>query len=168
MRKQHSILLFLIFILASCQNTKSKRLSPEPDNNHIALVKKMLKEGDNKNPSYLEDICHPNYKYYLPSNNDPLSLEEHRSFWESVNLAFPDLTHHVQDIFGVDEMVVARVTVTGTHQGEFSGIKSTGKKVEVSQIFICRFENNKLIELREEVDLLGLYKQLGMELQFKE
>ena len=58
MRKHLSILLFLIFILASCQNTKSERLSAEPDakteteNNHIALVKKMLKEGDNKNPSY--------------------------------------------------------------------------------------------------------------------
>jgi len=104
----------------------------------------------------------------LPSNNAPLSLEEHKQFWESVNRSFPDLTHAVQEVFAVDDKVVVRAIVSGTHQEEFAGIAATGATVKISQILICRIENGKLMEIREEVDLLGLYNQLGMELQPKQ
>ena len=39
---------------------------------------------------------------------------------------------------------------------EFAGIPPTNKTVEISQIFICRIKDNKIIEFREEADLLGL------------
>ena len=158
----------------SCQDNKLQNVledlevKMEVEKNNIALIKRLLIEGDNKNPSYLDEICDPNYKYYLPSNNIPLNQEEHKQFWETVNIAFPDLSHTVQDIFAVDDKVVARLIVSGTHQDKFANISPTGKYVETSQIFICRFKNGKLIEFREEVDMLGLYQQLGMELKLKQ
>jgi limonene-1,2-epoxide hydrolase len=33
---------------------------------------------------------------------------------------------------------------------------------------IIRIENGKIVEMREEFDVLGLYQQLGMELKPKE
>lgn len=174
MKKIISILPIVILVLLSCQNNKTETNSGnyeakmETETNNIALVKKLLLEGDNKNPSILDEIANPEYKYYLPSNNAPLSKEEHKQFWESVNRSFPDLNHSVQEIFAVDDKVVARTIVRGTHQEEFSGIPATGASVEISQILICRFTNGKLVELREEVDLLGLYQQLRMELQPKQ
>jgi predicted ester cyclase len=56
----------------------------------------------------------------------------------------------------------------GTHQGEFAGIPATGNKVEISGIMIGRIENGKIVEEREEMDMLGLFMQLGMELKPKE
>ena len=173
MKKTLSILALVILLVWSCGDSTKESVSAIPEvkmeteKNNLALVKRLLSEGDNKNPSYLEEIGDPNYKYYLPSNGKPLGLQEHKQFWESVNISFPDLKHSVQEIFAVDDKVVARTIVRGTHRQEFAGIAATGASVEISQLLICRFANGKLIELREEVDLLGLYQQLGMELQPK-
>ena len=161
-------------MLLSCQDKKQEtnfgnlEAKIETEQNNIATVKKLLIEGDNKNTSYLDEICDPDYKYYFPSSNNPLSPEEHKQFWNAVNLSFPDLTHNVQEIFAVDDKVVARVNVSGTHQGDSAGLSPTGKFVEISQIFICHFRDGKLIALREEANMLGLYQQLGMELQLKQ
>ena len=174
MKRTIPILAFIFVVLMSCQNDKTETISGDHDTkkqteqNNIALVKKMLIEGDNANPSFMDEITDPNYKYYLPSNNAPLSLPEHKQFWESVNQSFPDLTHSIKEIFAVDDKVVARLIVSGTHQGEFAGIPPSGTFVEVGQIIICQFKDGKLLELREEVDLLGLYQQLGMELKPKQ
>jgi len=56
----------------------------------------------------------------------------------------------------------------GTHQGEFQGIPATGNKVEISGIIISRIENGKIVEEREDWDLLGFMQQLGLELKPKE
>ncbi len=48
------------------------------------------------------------------------------------------------------------------------GIPATGNKYETSEISISRIENGKIVEQREELDKLGLYQQLGMELKPKE
>ena len=174
MKKLLSILAVFIFVLCSCQDNKSKELLAEQKAqaeigaNNIALVKKLLQEGDNKNEDILDEICDPEYKYYFPSTNEPLNREQHKQFWKAVNQAFPDLSHTIKEIYAVDDIVVVRSTVGGTHLNEFAGIAPTGKTVEIGQIFTCRFENNKLVEFREEADLLGLYQQLGMELAMKE
>ena len=55
-----------------------------------------------------------------------------------------------------------------THQGEIQGIPPTGNKIEASGIMIHRVENGKVVEDREEADMLGLMQQLGMELKPKE
>jgi predicted ester cyclase len=52
-------------------------------------------------------------------------------------------------------------------KGEFMGIPATGNKYEISGIWISRIENGKIVEQREELDMLGLYQQLGMELKPK-
>ncbi|MCX2718022.1 ester cyclase [Lentiprolixibacter aurantiacus] len=174
MKKILSILTILVFTLLSCQDNKSKEIPAEQKaqaeiaENNIALVKKLLQEGDNNNVDFLDEICSPEYAYYFPSNGEALSKDQHKEFWKAVNTAFPDLKHNIQDINAVDNMVIVRATVSGTHSGDFTGLPPTGNTVEIGQIFICRFENSKLVELREEADLLGLYQKLGMELRVKE
>lgn len=48
------------------------------------------------------------------------------------------------------------------------GIGATGNKVENSGIMITRIENGKIVEDKEDWDMLGLMQQLGMELKPKE
>ena len=43
--------------------------------------------------------------------------------------AFPDLSIAVEDVMAEGDRVVARVTMRGTHRGEFQGIEPTGKRV---------------------------------------
>ena len=166
MRKSLIILPLFFNLLFGCQNRKSTSQSEKDiGSQNIALVKKLLKEGDNKNVDFLETICVSDYRYYFPSNAEPLNLEEHKKLWKGFNEAFPDLKHTIEDIYAMENLVVARLTVRGSLMKEFAGILPKGQKVEVGQIVILRIINSKLTEFWEEADLLGFYKQLGMEPQ---
>jgi len=77
--------------------------------------------------------------------------------------AFPDLRMDVQDVIASGDKAVARLKVTGTHQGEFMGIPATGKSAAVNLIDITRFGDDGLA--REHwgvVDQLALMQQLGV------
>ena len=56
------------------------------------------------------------------------SAEQAKQFFGMVQQAFPDLHAEVHDVIAEGELVAARVTYTGTHQGEFVGIPATGKR----------------------------------------
>ncbi len=59
---------------------------------------------------------------------------------------FPDLTIAVEDVMAEGDKVTARVTMRGTHQGEFQGIAPTGRRVEVRAIDMFRIEDGKIVE----------------------
>jgi steroid delta-isomerase-like uncharacterized protein len=65
-------------------------------------------------------------------------------FFRMYRAAFPDLRFHVEDILADGDKVVARARVTGTHQGEFLGMPSTGRSIDVQLIDIVRFGDDGL------------------------
>ena len=69
----------------------------------------------------------------------------------------------VQDVIASGDKAVARLRISGTHQGEFMGIPATGKSVSVNLIDITRFGDDGLA--REHwgvVDQLAMMQQLGV------
>ena len=76
--------------------------------------------------------------------------------------AFPDLKLAVHDIFGADDKVVSRWTITGTHRGPFLGIAPTANHVSIDGIAIDRFDDGIRIEGWAQFDKLGLLRQLGV------
>jgi steroid delta-isomerase-like uncharacterized protein len=77
-------------------------------------------------------------------------------------VAFPDLRMEPQDVLPSGDKVVARVRVTGTHEGEFLGLPPTGKSVDVQLIDIIRFGDDGLAHEHWGVsDTLSLMQQLG-------
>jgi predicted ester cyclase len=75
--------------------------------------------------------------------------------------AFPDLKLEVHDMFGVDDKVVTRFTIRGTHEAEFMGIAPTGRQVTIDGIAIDVMRGDKRVEGWAELDRLGLLTQLG-------
>jgi predicted ester cyclase len=82
--------------------------------------------------------------------------------------AFPDTNWAIDEIFSGEDSVYARLAYTGTHTGEFQGMPPTGNKTGVAVSWKARIENGKLVEVREDVDMLNWMQQLGMELKPKE
>jgi len=78
--------------------------------------------------------------------------------------AFPDWNVVIDDLIAEGDKVVVRATGHGTHAGEFNGIAPTGKRISVTWIAIYRVVNGKLAEHWQNIDDLGLMKQLGAEL----
>jgi steroid delta-isomerase-like uncharacterized protein len=75
--------------------------------------------------------------------------------------AFPDLHFIVEDTVAERDKVVASWTISGTHKGEFLGIRPTHKKVSIEGITIHYLANGKIIDSNISWDALGLMRQLG-------
>ena len=88
-------------------------------------------------------------------------LEGARKVHMTTLIGMPDWHTAIDDLIGEGDKVVARITMTGTHTGDFFGIPATGKHVNFSGIYIVRLENGKIVEHWGEEDSLGLLKQLG-------
>lgn len=82
---------------------------------------------------------------------------------EPMHAAFPDLTETIEDIIAEGDTVVTRVTVRGTHEGEFMGLDPTGNEVEVDGIHIARIEDGKITERWVQADVMGMMEQLGVQ-----
>jgi steroid delta-isomerase-like uncharacterized protein len=77
--------------------------------------------------------------------------------------AFPDFRMDVDDLIATGDKAVARVTATGTHEGEFMGVPPTRSRVEVNLIDIMRFNDAGLVcEHWGVADMLSLMQQLGV------
>jgi predicted ester cyclase len=138
-----------------------RREVSEVDENR-AVVRRWIETFNNPyTPQTEVDLLAPGYIAHGPGLPGPLDLEAWTQFSGSFVEAFPDLRLTVEDIFSGGNMVAARVSVRGTHRGEFQGIPPTGKEVAFSSIEIDRMVEGKVAEHWFEMDLLGLMGQLG-------
>ncbi len=75
---------------------------------------------------------------------------------------FPDLNIRVKDSIVGRDRIVTRIRVRGTHQGEFMGVKPTGKQIDISAIEIYGIVGEKLSERWGNLDGIALFQQLGV------
>ena len=76
--------------------------------------------------------------------------------------AFPDLHFTIDDMVAEGDKVAARITMTGTHKGEYMGAPPTNKKITIRAIAIERFAGGKIVEEWGMTNTLGLMQQLGV------
>jgi steroid delta-isomerase-like uncharacterized protein len=75
--------------------------------------------------------------------------------------AFPDLHIEAHEMLTEGDLACARITSTGTHQGEFMGMPATGKRIEVDSIDIVRFRDGQAVEHWGITDVKTMMQQLG-------
>ena len=160
--KKHILVLFLLFfILISCQNKKA-----EMEQENLDIVRKWIEEvnADNFEELY-EELFSKEFKHYVPSNAEAGSYEDYKKNGRQIYSAFHNLSHAIEDLIAKDNKVIARMTATALHGGDFYGIPATGNKLEWSAIAIFELSDGKIIARWEEVNQLDLFRQMGMELQ---
>ena len=74
--------------------------------------------------------------------------------------AFPDIRIIFEDIIIEGNKVVCRYYLTGTHNGAFEDLQSTGKKFKVNGMTEFSFRNTKIVERWNLVDMVSLREQL--------
>ena len=76
--------------------------------------------------------------------------------------AFPDLNMHADEVLVSGDKTISRVTVTGTHQGEWLGMAPTGSRIDVKVIDIMQFDDaGRVREHWGLMDTLTMMQQLG-------
>ncbi|MEA2493060.1 MAG: hypothetical protein QOJ29_971 [Thermoleophilaceae bacterium] len=84
-----------------------------------------------------------------------------REFVETGLTALPDLRMTIEDAMAVDEKVISRVTMSGTHTGPMMGFAPTGRQVSVGYIAIEHYRGGRAFEEWVYSDDLALSRQIG-------
>jgi steroid delta-isomerase-like uncharacterized protein len=119
-------------------------------------VKLFFQTGD---LSMLDEICAPDFVHHGPGI--PPDLEGFKQMVPIFRSAFSDVEVAVEDLFAEGDRVVDRITVRGTHAGDFMGIPPSGKRWEMQEIHIARIADGKIAERWTMVDMSGLLQQLS-------
>jgi predicted ester cyclase len=77
--------------------------------------------------------------------------------------AFPDLRAVATQVVAEDDHVAARLHVTATHQGDFFGLRATGREIHYEEHVLVRFAGRRIVEHWAVADGLAIMQQLGGE-----
>ena len=111
----------------------------------------------------LDEIVSPDYVGHLPTPpGAPSGREGLRWLIQMYRTAFPDIYVQVEDQIAEGDKVLTRITIQGTHQGQFINISPTNKETTVTALVVTRFKNGQNVEGWAELDRLGLMQQLGV------
>jgi len=168
-------LALILCFMVGCQDKEAMaeleefRAQAEVEEQNKALVKRFYEELNKGNFEIYKEVFAPEFGLYSPSNSpNPRSQEESMEALKMASRVSPDTNYSIEELFAVGDRVVARVVITGTHEGDLPGFPATRNKFEYSGIVIVRIENGKIIEEKIEFDELGFMQQFGMELKPKE
>ena len=128
------------------------------------LIQQYFNEVWNKGKiDLLDDLIAPNYINHSSSVPNPLPGPAGlRPIVYTMRQAFPDLHYKIEDLIITEDRVIARVIMTGTHQGDFFGLAPTNRKIKVNQINIEYITDSKISEHWRLTDELCLMDQLGL------
>ena len=109
----------------------------------------------------IDEVVQPDALIRTPLPIEAAGPELLKEVFGRLHRAFPDLHITVEDLIAEGDKVVARDTVTGTHQGEYMGLSPTGKSITYNEIVICRFVDGRIAETWGVIDVLSQLRQLG-------
>src|SRR5262245_61611773 len=99
------------------------------------------------------------YRPYVPLR------EGHQGIREMVERAwatFPDYHEELHELVAEGDRVVARLTISGTQQGQWGPLPPTGRRVEFEEIVILQIRDGKVCRQRGIADNLSALRQLGV------
>jgi steroid delta-isomerase-like uncharacterized protein len=127
-----------------------------------AIARRGYEAINQNNLDALDEVAAPDITDHDPAPGQAPGLEGVKQWFSSMHTAFPDFQMNVEEMIAEGDKVVARVRMSGTHQGEFMGIDPTGNRVEISGIDILRVADGKIVEHWGNFDDLGMMQQLGV------
>jgi predicted ester cyclase len=179
MKKHQSVipLVLLLCFVMGCQDKAAMaeleefRAQAAVEEQNKELARKWFEAVDKGNWEFFWENIAPEYVEYFPSGvAEPASLEQGIQQTKMFIKGIPDIFHDIEEIIAAGDKVIVRFIGRGTHTGDIEemGISATGNEIEVSSINIFRIVNGKVVEQRQDADMLGLMQQFGMELKPKE
>lgn len=75
--------------------------------------------------------------------------------------AFPDMYVTVEAVIAAGDMVATRLSGEATHAGDHLGVAATNRQITFTGMTFARWQGGKIVEAWNNIDMLGLLKQVG-------
>jgi steroid delta-isomerase-like uncharacterized protein len=126
------------------------------------IVRRFVDEViNNDDASALSELVHREYRHRTPGR-ELRGRDGLKALFDDYRSGLPDLNVAIDDLVVSGDKVVTSIRLTGTHSGDLLGIPATGKLLSVHGMVLSRLEDGKIIEEWEILDLLGMFRQLGV------
>ncbi|HEX2909205.1 MAG TPA: ester cyclase [Chloroflexia bacterium] len=128
-----------------------------------ALVRRVVEEIWNQGKVELVDaLLAPDYVNHTPAPSFGPDREGYKQFLLSTHRSFPDVHFTVEYMVAEDDVVVFRLTFTGTNTGDNVNFPATGKSAKFPAFEMLRIRDGKVVEEWGVSDFLGMWVQLGL------
>lgn len=124
------------------------------------VVRRVVGAWNTGDPSFVRQYYDEAFRF-RSSTGETTDRDGFREVVQGVFDAFDDLLVETHYLVAEGDRVVAKVTVSGVHDGEFRGIPATGEPVSFDSVFLYRIEDGAVVEEEHRTDNLGLLEQLG-------
>ncbi len=128
-----------------------------------AAIRRLIEEGFNEdNVEVIDELIAQDVVNHsaVPEHKHGIEGSRHINRW--VRAAFSDIRYEIDDMIAEGDMVACRMTVTGTHDGDFRGSPPTGRRFSSDHVHWHRLADGKLVERWAVRDDLGSAQQLGL------
>jgi hypothetical protein len=126
---------------------------------NITLIRKYIEDRWNQRKLWLiDELVAPSFVIHTPIGD--IDLPTLKDGITSYLQSFPDSSVDLEDILAHGDKVAIRYSFTGTHSGDFMGVKATGKKTLCTGMAFYRIANRRIVEGWFVEDTLGLLQQL--------
>jgi len=129
----------------------------------VAVAREYVKVVFNGHqPDRAADFCTDDVVWHGNSLGEVSGLDNLTSLLTVFLGALPDLVAEEQDVIASDDLVVMRLVVTATQQGDLLGIPATGRRVQWNAVDIYRItDDGKISEEWAADDMATFASQLG-------
>lgn len=127
------------------------------------LVDRIPNEAFNQRKfEVFDELLSPDFETHMELISGGKGREGIKQMAKELLRGFPDFKYTIKQTICEGNLVVHFVTATGTHNGDFMGIRPTGKRATWNETHIARIENDKLVEHWGVVDKLAMLQQVGV------
>ena len=128
------------------------------------LIKKfetMINTADEK---LAEELIAQDAPFYTPASPEPLyGSQGYLSVVHWMRKGFSDVQWHISDMIADENKVAVKWDLTGTHDGDFIGIKATNKKISVCVMNFYYFNNEgKVTNDIAAEGMIGIFRGIGV------
>jgi steroid delta-isomerase-like uncharacterized protein len=131
---------------------------------HATVIHRFYEECLNQyNSEVLPELFAPNVVLHA-STGEAVGIDAVRRTVDNVHAMFPKHHFIVDDVVVNGDKAAARWTMTAVNTAPIAGVPPTGRPITNRAVVFYRFENGKIAELWLQMDQVGVFRQIGVQL----
>ena len=129
--------------------------------NQMRKFETMINTADEK---LAEELVSNDAPFYTPASPEPLyGGKGYLSVVHFMRSGFSNVQWKLEEMVADDNKVAVRWTLTGTHDGEFMGVKPTGKSISACVMNFYYFDaNGKVVNDIAAEGMIAILRPLGL------